>query len=124
MPEHGEIGRRIGGGIARWRPRAAASARSSRVIARLSVARVCVHASSSALTGDGAPPEAGASAASAVDSAIASVQPSHWLSRSDSGAAGAGTSRAARRASRRTSAGPPNAVRVGACTILPVTKTR
>ncbi len=60
---------------------------------------------------------------SAVDSAMASVQWSHWLSRSESDCRDSVTSTSVRRASRRMSVGPLRAVRCGACTIPPESKS-
>src|SRR5437899_2297039 len=60
----------------------------------------------------------GALAFRADDSAIASAQPSHWLSWLESEPAGAGASASVRRASKRTSVGPLKPVRRGTCNIL------
>ena len=65
---------------------------------------------------------AGGLALSAVESVMASVQLSHWLSLSESGCPDSETSASVRRASMRISAGPLSALRCWACAMLRVPK--
>src|SRR5471030_1049026 len=95
----------------------------SLVMALASNERTRTHSSSSTRpTGRALAATVGELPLNAEDNAIASVQPSHWLSRSDSDCLDSGTSTSARRANKRMRAGPLSAVRWEACNIAPEAK--